>query len=217
MSTKVGIIGSGEVGQALAKGFAKHGYEVMLGTNTPAKQTTLREKVSGKARVGSFEEAARYGEILVLAVKGSAAEKALQSAGAANLRGKTVIDTTNPIADAPPVNGVLKYFTTLEDSLMERLQKAVPEARFVKAFSIIGNPYMVDPDFGKDVKPVQFICGNDDRAKAEVREILEKFGHQVEDMGKVEAARAIEPLCILWCIPGFLQNRWSHAFALLRK
>ncbi len=217
MSTRIGIIGSGNVGQALAKGLSKHGYEVLIGTHTPSKQQQLKEKTGGKARVGSFEDAAKFGEIVVLAVKGLGAEAALKDAGVGNLKGKTVIDTTNPIADTPPVNGVLQYFTSLRDSLMERLQKAAPEVHFVKAFSIVGNALMVDPDFGGPVKPVQFICGNDAGAKAEVRRILEELGHQVEDMGKVEAARAIEPLCILWCIPGFLENRWSHAFALLKK
>jgi 8-hydroxy-5-deazaflavin:NADPH oxidoreductase len=216
MSKRIGIIGSGAVGQTLAKGFAKHGYEVLIGTNTPAKQEELKAKTDGKAKVGSFEDAAKFGEIAVLAVKGTAAENALRKAGIANLKGKTVIDTTNPIAEAPPVNGVLHYFTSLEDSLMERLQKLAPDVHLVKAFNCIGNAFMVNPDFGP-VKPAMFICGNDDQAKGAVKEILDKFGHQVEDLGKVEAARAIEPLCILWCIPGFLTNRWTHALALLRK
>ncbi len=216
MSTRIGIVGSGIVGQTLARGFSKHGYEVLIGTHTPSKLQQLKEKAGGKARVGSFEDAAKFGEIVVLAVKGKGAEAALKDAGIGNLKGKTVIDTTNPIADAPPVNGVMQFFTSLSDSLMERLQKAAPEVHFVKAFSCIGNASMVDPDFGP-MKPAMFICGNDARAKADVRKILEQFGHQVEDMGKVEAARAIEPLCMLWCIPGFLENRWSHVFALLKK
>ncbi len=216
MSKRIGIIGSGIVGQTLAKGFAKYGYDVLLGTNTPGKQAQLKEKTGGKARIGSFEDAAKFGEIVVLAVKGSAAQEALKKAGLQDLAGKTVIDTTNPLAEAPPVNGVLQFFTSLSDSLMERLQKAAPEVHFVKAFSCVGNVSMVDPHFGP-VKPAMFICGNDAGAKAEVRSILEQFGHQVEDMGKVEAARAIEPLAMLWCIPGFLENRWSHAFALLKK
>jgi predicted dinucleotide-binding enzyme len=140
----------------------------------------------------------------------------LKIAGIGNLRGKTVIDTTNPIADAPPVNGVLKFFTSLEDSLMERLQRLAPEVHFVKSFSCIGGPLMVNPDFGGP-KPTMFICGNDDGAKSEVRTILDRFGFDVADMGKVEAARAIEPLCILWCIPGFLTSNWMNAFSFLRK
>jgi predicted dinucleotide-binding enzyme len=216
MSRKVGIIGSGIVGQTLANGFIKHGYEVTIGTNTPAKREELTSKTNGQARVGSFEDAARFGDIVVLTTKGSAAEAALRAAGIDNLRGKTVIDTTNPIADAPPVNGVLQYFTSPNESLMERLQRLAPEARLVKSFSCVGNAFMVNPDFNGG-RPTMFICGNDDGAKDEVRRILDRFGFDVEDMGKVESARAIEPLCMLWCIPGFLDNRWTHAFKLLKR
>lgn len=99
---------------------------------------------------------------------------------------------------------------------MERLQRAVPAARFVKAFNSVGNAFMVDPQFPGG-KPTMFICGNDDGAKWIVRGILDEFGWETEDMGKVEAARAIEPLCMLWCIPGFARNEWSHAFKLLRR
>jgi predicted dinucleotide-binding enzyme len=213
---KIGIIGSGEVGVTLANGFLKHGYQVMIGSNDKAKQGVLKEKTGGKAQVGGFADTAKFGELLVLAVKGSAAEAALQSAGPANMAGKTVLDATNPIADAPPVNGVLKFFTNFDDSLMERLQKKAPAAKFVKAFSCIGSPFMVNPDFGA-AKPTMFICGNDPHAKVQASEILVKFGFEPEDMGAAEAARAIEPLCILWCIPGFKDNRWSHAFKLLKK
>ncbi len=216
MSKKIGILGSGQVGQTLANGFIKHGYEVMIGTNTASKRDELRSKTGGKAKVGSFEETAKFGEIVVLATKGTAAEAALKSAGVAYLRGKTVIDATNPIADAPPVNGVIQYFTSLNDSLMERLQKLAPDARFVKAFNSVGNAFMINPDFN-GVKPTMFICGNHDGAKGEVKSILDQFGFEVEDMGKVEGARAIEPLCMLWCIPGFLTNHWTHAFKLLKK
>jgi 8-hydroxy-5-deazaflavin:NADPH oxidoreductase len=147
MSKKIGIVGSGIVGQTLANGFIKHGYDVMIATNTASKREELRSKTHGKAKVGSFEEAARFGEVVVLATKGTAAERALNAAGIDNLRGRTVIDTTNPIADAPPINGVLPFFTSHNESLMERLQKLAPETRFVKAFSCIGNALMVNPDF----------------------------------------------------------------------
>jgi 8-hydroxy-5-deazaflavin:NADPH oxidoreductase len=213
---KIGILGSGTVGQTLAKGFVRHGHQVMIGTNTAAKQGELKTATEGKAKVGSFAETASFGEIIVLAVKGTGAESALKSAQFANLKGKTVIDTTNPIAEAPPVNGVLKFFTSLDDSLMERIQKLVPDANVVKAFNCVGNARMVNPDFG-GIQPTMFIAGNSDAAKAEVRKILDQFGWEVEDMGKAEAARAIEPLCILWCIPGFLQNNWTHAFKMLKK
>lgn len=210
---KVGVLGSGGVAQVLAAGFLKHGHQVRVGTRTPAK---LGEWAAANPpiAVGSFADAAQFGEIVVLAVKGTAAREALELAGAANLAGKPVIDATNPIADAPPVNGVLKFFTDLDDSLMERLQRAFPDAHFVKAFSSVGNACMVNPQF-KGGKPTMFICGNSDAAKATVRGVLDQFGWETADMGKVEAARAIEPLCMLWCIPGFLRNDWVHAFKLL--
>mgnify|MGYP001381461739 CR=1 FL=1 len=211
---KVGILGSGAVAQSLAAGFLKHGHAAMLGTRQPAKLADWAAK-NPKATVGSFADAAAFGELLVLAVKGTVAAEALRAAGPANLAGKTVIDAANPIADAPPVNGVLKYFTTLDESLMERLQREFPAARFVKAFNSVGSAFMVNPQF-KDGKPTMFICGNDEAAKKTVNGILDQFGWETADMGKAEAARAIEPLCILWCIPGFLRQEWTHAFKLLR-
>jgi hypothetical protein len=214
MSRKVGIIGSGVVGQTLANGFIAHGDDVMIATNTDSKREELRSRTNGRARIGSFDEAAAFGELLVLTTRGSAAEAALTAAGVGHLRGKTVIDTTNPIADAPPVNGVLQFFTARNESLMERLQALAPEAHFVKAFSCVGNAVMVNPDFG-GLRPTMFICGNDAGAKGEVAAVLDGFGYDAADMGRAEAARAIEPLCILWCIPGFLNNTWTHAFRLL--
>jgi predicted dinucleotide-binding enzyme len=125
------------------------------------------------------------------------------------------MDATNPIADAPPENGVLKFFTNLDDSLMEQLQREFPDVGFVKAFNSVGSALMVNPEF-KNGKPTMFICGNDAKAKEVVAGIVEQFGWESEDMGGAEAARAIEPLCILWCIPGFQKNEWNHAFKLLR-
>ncbi len=125
------------------------------------------------------------------------------------------MDTTNPLADAPPQNGVLRFFTDLNESLMERLQKKAPAAHFVKVFSCVGNVFMVNPKLPGG-PPTMFICGNDKGAKAAVKGILEQFGWDTADMGAVEAARAIEPLCMLWCIPGLTQNSWTHAFKLLR-
>jgi predicted dinucleotide-binding enzyme len=212
--TKVAVIGSGDVGKALADGFLEHGYPVMRAAREPSKLDDWKRSAGGSASTGTFEDAASWGELIVLAVKGTAAESAISLCGPGNLAGKTVIDATNPIADAPPVNGVLSFFTSLDESLMERLQRQAPEARFVKAFSCVGNALMVDPDFG-GIKPSMFICGNDAGAKAEVRRVLDEFGWDTEDMGSAEAARAIEPLCILWCIPGFARNEWSHALKLL--
>ncbi len=213
---KIAVLGSGVVGQVLADGFIKHGYEVMRGSREPSKLSDWKQGAGSRARTGTFSEAASFGELVVLAVKGTAAESAVGLCGAGALAGKTVIDAANPIADRPPVNGVLSFFTGPNESLMERLQKKMPAARFVKAFSCVGNVHMVNPDFG-GVRPTMFICGNDAGAKKEVREILDRFGWETEDMGAAEAARAIEPLCMLWCIPGLRENRWSHAFKLLRK
>ncbi|HMV08834.1 MAG TPA: NAD(P)-binding domain-containing protein [Cyclobacteriaceae bacterium] len=211
---KIGLIGSGTVSQVLASGFLKHGYDVMIGTRDTSKLAAWHSKNSA-AKVGSFEDTAAFGEIVVLAVKGTVAEK-LAISLKPQLTGKTVIDTTNPIAEAPPVNGVLKFFTTHDESLLERLQRAVPDANFVKSFSCVGNSLMIDPNM-KDGKPTMFICGNNAGARATVSGILSEFNWDVADMGTAEAARAIEPLCMLWCIPGFINNSWGHAFKLLKS
>ncbi len=212
---KVGILGSGDVAKALAGGFLKHGHEVTLGTRTPASLADWA-KQNPRARVESLAGTAKFAELVVLAVKGTAAAEALRLAGTANLSGKTVVDATNPIADTPPSKGILKFFTTLDESLMERLQREFPGSRFVKAFNSVGSACMVDPRF-KDGKPTMFLCGDDEAAKKSVTTILEQFGWEAADMGGAEAARAIEPLCILWCIPGFLRNEWTHAFKLLTR
>jgi hypothetical protein len=209
----VGILGSGDVAKTLGAGFLKHGHQVMLGTRDPAKLAAWRAKHTG-AQVGSFTQTAAFAEVLVLAVKGDAALNALRLAGAEALAGKVVIDTTNPIAAAPPVNGVLRFFTSLEESLLERLQTAHPGVRFVKAFNSVGNARMVNPRYAEG-RPTMFICGNDAAGKQTVAGLLDQFGWEALDMGSVEAARAIEPLCILWCIPGFLRHEWTHAFKVL--
>lgn len=215
MERKIAVLGSGIVGETLANGFLKHDYQVMRGSREPSKLAEWKNKIGSHALVGTFEEAAQFGDIVVLAVKGTAAESVIQNLHPDSLQKKTVIDVTNPISDTPPTNGVLQYFTGPNESLMERLQKLVPTANFVKSFNSVGNAFMIEPKFS-GIKPTMFICGNNDHAKANVREILSEFGWETEDMGQVEAARAIEPLCMLWCIPGFLRNDWAHAFKLLK-
>ncbi len=214
MGQKIGILGTGMVGQVLATGSLKHGHEVMIGTRSPEKVADWLEK-NPRGKIGAHKEVAAWADILVLATKGTAAEAAIRLCDSKDLQDKVIIDTTNPIADAPPEKGVLKYFTTLENSLMEQLQAAQPGAHFVKAFNSVGNAYMVDPKF-QEGRPTMFICGDNPAAKATVTAILNDFGWDAEDMGGVEGARAIEPLCILWCIPGFVRNQWSHAFKLLK-
>jgi predicted dinucleotide-binding enzyme len=215
-TSKVAVIGSGVVGETLANGFLKYGHEVRRASRDPSKLEEWSAGAGDGASVGTPGDAAAWADLVVLAVKGTGAVSAVELCDPANLARKTVIDATNPISETPPVNGVLSFFTTLDESLMERLQSAAPEARFVKAFSCVGSGFMVDPDFA-GTKPTMFICGNDEGAKAEVTRVLDTFGWETEDMGAVEAARAIEPLCILWCIPGFARNEWSHAFKLLKK
>ena len=200
---KIGVIGTGDVGQTLADGFKRHGHDVVRGTREP------------KAGFKSFQDTAKSGDIVVIAVKGSAAEAAVKLCGPENLAGKVVIDVMNPIKDEAPVKGVLSFFTGPNESLMERLQRLAPKAKFVKAFSCVGAALMVNPQL-KGGPPTMFVCGDDAGAKEKVRGILTQFGWETEDVGGVEAARAIEPLCVLWCLPGFLRDQWSHAFKLLR-
>jgi hypothetical protein len=212
---KVGVLGSGAVAQVIAAGFVKHGHEVMIGSREPQKLAEWNAQ-NPKAARGTFGEAAQFGEAIVLAVKGNAASSVLGLAGAQNLAGKPVLDACNPIADAPPVNGVLQFFTGPNESLMEQLQNEFSDAHFVKFFNSVGNVHMIDPEFAEG-KPTMFICGNNDAAKKTAAGFLDQFGWETADMGAVEAARAIEPLCMLWCIPGFLRNEWTHAFKLVKK
>jgi predicted dinucleotide-binding enzyme len=210
---KIGFLGSGTVAKTLAAGFLKHGHQVTVGTRSPDRLADWAAQ-NPTVIIASFADAAAFGDLIVLAVKGGVAANALELGGVQNLAGKTIIDATNPIADAPPVNGVLPFFTSFDKSLMEDLQHRFAAAHFVKAFNSVGAPSMVNPSFAAG-KPTMFICGNDETAKEAVRGILDQFGWETADMGKAEAARAIEPLCMLWCIRGFLNNQWTHAFKLL--
>lgn len=211
---KIGILGSGGVAQTLGAGFLKHGHGVMLGSSNPAKLAGWVQAHAGAA-ASSFAEAAAWADVVILAVKGSAALAVVQAAGA-SLDGKTVIDACNPIADAAPVDGVLRYTTGPNESLMEALQAARPLAKFVKGFNSVGAAHMVDPQFPGGA-PTMFIAGNDAAAKAQVVALLREVGWDSADMGSAVAARAIEPLAMLWCIPGLRSNQWSHAFKLLQK
>ncbi len=212
---KIGIIGSGIVAKTLGSGFIKHGYEVMLGTRDTSKLDEWKSQNGDHAYTGSFEDAAKFSDTIVLAVAGKAAVDVIEMAGPQYLDGKVVIDTTNPIAETPPRDGVLSFFTGNDESLLEILQDRFPAIHFVKAFNSVGSARMVDPRF-KDGKPTMFICGNNEAAKKKVTDILDSFGWETEDMGKAAAAGCIESLCILWCIPGFISNRWTHAFKLLK-
>jgi hypothetical protein len=211
--SKVGILGSGQVGQVLADGFLKHGHEVMRGSREPEKMASWKAGAGAKAHTSTTAETARYGDFVVLAVKGTGAEACVADC-AGGLDGKLVLDTTNPIADGGPDHAVIRYFTGPNESLMERLQAKAPKARFVKCFSSVGSALMIDPKLTS--RPSMFICGDDGPAKEQTKALLDAFGWDAEDMGPVQAARAIEPLCVLWCIPGFLRNDWMHAFKVVR-
>lgn len=204
---KIGIIGSGNVAKALATGFLSIGYEVMMGTRDIGKLSDLPQ-----VKKGSVAETCNFSNVLVLAVKGTAAIEVLKNAA---IDGKTIIDTTNPIADLSPVNGVLQYFTTANHSLGQMLQNTYPKANFVKAFNSVGSHLMINPNFN-GIKPTMFICGNNVDSKTLTSEVLAQFGWEVEDMGNIESSGAIESLCILWCIPGMRNNQWVHAFKLLK-
>jgi 8-hydroxy-5-deazaflavin:NADPH oxidoreductase len=213
----VGILGSASVAQALAAGFLKHGHQAMLGSRDPNKpdlQAWLK-KTPG-ARVGALAETAKFGELIVLAIKGIAAEHTIDLAGAENFAGKTILDATNPIADAPPVDGVLQFITGPNESLGEKIQAKLPAAHIVKAFNSVGAGQMIDPQYEQG-PPTMFYCGNDAGAKKKVEGIIRDFGWEPFDCGTIVAARAIEPLCILWCIPRIQHDQWTHAFKLLIK
>jgi predicted dinucleotide-binding enzyme len=211
---RYGVLGSGVVAQVLAKGLKTHGHDVSIGSREPDKLAFFRNETG--ITTGTFADVARGAQVIVLAVKGSVAADALRLAAAENLSGKVVIDATNPIAEAPPVDGVLQFFTGPNSSLMEQLQREYPAARFVKAFNSVGNASMVNPTFAGG-PPTMFICGNDADAKSVVSELLRTFGWEPADMGTATAARAIEPLCQLWCIPAFRDRRSTHAFKLVDR
>ena len=199
----------------LAAGFLKHGHEAMLGTRDPGKKEVQEwlAQTAG-ARVGTFKDTAHFGEALVLAVAGHAVESVLDLGGAGNFAGKTLMDATNPIREEPPVQGVLKFTTGPNESLGEWIQAKMPEAHVVKVFNSVGQGLMVNPQFSQGT-PTMFICGDSDQAKSQVSTILRQFGWEPFDCGGIVSARAIEPLCMLWCLPGFLRNDWQHAFKML--
>ena len=214
---KVGVLGSGTVGQTLGAGFLKHGHQVMLGTRDPKKPDVQKWICDTPgATGGTFEEAARFGELIVLATLGRVVENVIDLAETNNFTGKAVIDASNPLSDAPPIDGVLQFTTGPDESLAEKIQAKIPRAYVVKAFNSVGAARMINPTYKQGV-PTMFICGNNAEAKAKVSDVITQFGWEPFDCGTIIAARAIEPLCMLWCIPGFQRNQWTHAFKLLTE
>lgn len=212
---RVGILGSGEVGQALGNGFANRGYDVKIGSRTPNsdKLKAWLDKTGKTASTGTFAETAAYGDLVVLATLGAAAEEVIDLSGASNLAGKVLIDATNPLdfsKGMPP-----GLFVGVTDSLAERIQRKLPRTKVVKCFNIVPNPQMVNPTF-KDAQ--MLICGNDVDGKREVVDILEKFGWgNVIDIGNLEGARWLEALVPLWTRVGLALNTWSHVFMVLHN
>ena len=207
----VGVLGSGDVGRVLASGFAQLGHDVKIGTRDPGK---LREWASGagdRASVGSFEDAARFGDILVLATLGSGTESAMRMAGLANFDGKVVIDAANPLDFS---TGKPQLYVGHTDSLGEQVQRLVPKARVVKAFNTVGNALMVHPQLPGG-PPDMFLCGNDDDAKKIVSQICEAWGWGVIDIGGIEGSRYLEPMCLVWVLHGIRTGKWMHAFRML--
>jgi predicted dinucleotide-binding enzyme len=214
-ATRVGVIGSGQVGRALAAGFAARGHEVTIGTREPAENDDLQAWAAQQQNVaiGTFSAAAEAGEIVVLATRGTAVEQAIQTAGPQHFAGKVVIDATNPLAPDPSTGGPgLAVGHT--DSGGEIVQRALPDARVVKAFNTVNAGLMVDPQLPDGPHPM-FIAGDDDSAKATVAELLADFGWKAFDVGGIERARELESLVILWVAIGQRRGAWDHAFTLV--
>jgi len=199
---KIAILGSGVVGQALAGGYPRHGHEVRIGT---------RQAAVADFPVDSPAGAAAWGDIVVLAVKGEAAVDMAQSV-ADDLAGKVVIDTTNPLDFS---SGGPQLFVGWNDSLGERVQRAVPPAKVVKAYNIVGNTLMVDPQLAGG-PPTMLIAGDDDEAKRVVTALLEDTGWEAADLGGIDASRHLEAMCMAWVLHGVRSGSWNHAFKLLR-
>jgi hypothetical protein len=213
---RVGILGSGPVGQALGKGFAAKGHEVMIGSGSPTKEDLKAwlKAAKGKVSTGGFSEAAAYGEIIVLCPTGSAALEVIDLARISNFRGKTVIDVTNPLdfsGGMPP-----GLFVGTTDSLGEQIQRKLPEANVVKCFNIVGNSLMVDPLIKGEV-PDMMIAGNDEAAKRKVAAILKEFGWgEVIDIGGIDGARWLEALVPLWVRLATKLGSFDIAFKVLK-
>ena len=210
---EVGILGSGDVGKALGTGFVKHGHDVKIGSREPSKLDAWVKENGAKASAGSFADAAKFGDIVILATLGNAVENVIGLAGKDAFDGKVVIDTTNPLKFEPGQMPQLSI--SGNDSLGEHVQRWLPKSKVVKAFNTVGNAFMVDPKF-EGGPPDMFIGGEDDGAKKKVSEILKEFGWGVVDLGGITASRYLEPMCIVWVHHGIKSGKWNHAFKFLR-
>jgi predicted dinucleotide-binding enzyme len=215
-TTKIGVLGTGDAGRAMANGFIALGHEVRMGSREAGNERAVEwaGQVGKRGSVGTFADAARFGEVVVLAVLGKAAEAAVQAAGKGSFGHKVVIDLTNPLdyrLPDPP-----KLFVGTSDSLGERVQKWLPDARVVKAFNTVGAMHFFRPKFNGG-PPDMFIASDDNGAKTLVGEVCESFGWGALDMGDIRASRWIEPICLAWVAFAMTQNSVNHAFKMLRK
>lgn len=210
---KIGILGSKIVGQSLARGLAKHGHEVVIGTRDPKALETFAKEA--KVKVGSFADAAKFGEVVILALSGEATEAALELAGPANFAGKLVLDSTNPLDFSKGMPPGLLFGTT--DSLGERVQRKLAKAHVVKCFNTVPAAAMVDPKFPEPVPMI--ICGNDAAAKKRTESLLKSLGWPgVLDVGGLDGARWMEALVPLWVRAGVsmdLMGKKSWAFKVI--
>lgn len=212
----VGILGSGNVGQALGRAFLTLEHQVMLGSRDAenSKGIAWMKQSGARASHGTFTQAARFGGIVVLATLGSATENAIRLAGPEHFAGKVVLDATNPLdfsKGMPPllVGGV-------GDSAGEKHQQLLPEAHVVKVFNTVGNALMFRPQLPGG-PPSMFICGNDAAAKKRAAEICKDFGWDAVDVGPIGGAHYLEAMCLVWVLAGANSNNWNQAFKLLRK
>jgi predicted dinucleotide-binding enzyme len=214
---KVGILGTGEVGHALGTGFVANGHDVLMGSRKAGNEKALAfvKQAGPKASAGTFADAVKFGDAIVLATKWTGTKDAIDLAGGAKaFAGRVVLDVTNPLDFS---TGVYRLALVNDDSGGEQVQRWLPGAKVVKVFNTVGADLMVNPRFPEGL-PDMFICGNDEGAKRTTGEICRQFGWPpVIDIGGIEGARAIEPLCILWVAYGLRTDTWNHAFKLLRK
>jgi predicted dinucleotide-binding enzyme len=212
-TSRVGILGSGDVGRALGRGFARHGWDVKIGTRSPDELRASMEGTEETVSVGTFAEAATHGEVVVLAVRGDAAEAVVEMAGPENFAEKLVFDATNPLDFS---SGEVHLSIGGTESLGERIQTKLPDASVVKCFNTVSNLQMVDPEFEEGTPPM-FICGDDDEAKARTEEILVELGWPgVMDVGDITSARYLEALVPMWVRVGSKLGTWKHAFAVVQ-
>lgn len=213
---KIGILGTGDVGKALGAGLVRLGHQVMLGSRNPQGEALGAWLASaGKgATAGTFAETAKSGEVVIIATLWGGTENALTLAGKQNFGGKVVIDATNPLVFTPgrPPELALGH----RDSGGEQVQRWLPDSRVVKCFNMVGHAHMVNPLFPGG-PPDMFICGNDTPAKEAVTRLLTSLGWPATDLGGIEGARVLEPLCLLWVGFGMRTGSWNHALKMLRK